>query len=159
LRLRAGWLLGASCASAISVWPRIAPTILFEVVSDTAGESTDRFRATSLLEIGLQASTFLQQMIPHHDIGDGVVSPLWRHANIRPLVLDVLCEPHRNSSGSDKITLEIRENLIERLEATMRVSILGSTGQRGGGCRQAVVLEDLDPLKVLCQSTGHRQPL
>ena len=41
---------------------------------DTAGESTDRFHATSLLEIRLQASTFLQQMIPHHDIGDGVES-------------------------------------------------------------------------------------
>ena len=57
----------------------------------------------------------------------------------------------RNGSGSHKITLEIRENLIERLEATgeqtMRVSILGSTGPRGSGCRQAVALEDLDPLK------------
>jgi hypothetical protein len=40
----------------------------------------------------------------------------------------------------------------------MRVSILGSTGSRSGGCRQAISFEDLDPLKVLCQSTGHRQP-
>ena len=47
---------------------------IVEVMRDTAGESTDRFHATSLLEIRLQASTFLQQMIPHHDIGDGVES-------------------------------------------------------------------------------------
>jgi hypothetical protein len=45
---------------------------IVEIMRDTAGESTDRFHATSVLEICLKASTFLQEMITGHDIGDGV---------------------------------------------------------------------------------------
>jgi hypothetical protein len=47
---------------------------IVEIMRDTTGESTDGFHATSLLEIRLQASTFLQEMITDHDIGDGVES-------------------------------------------------------------------------------------
>src|SRR5712671_654372 len=88
--------------------------------------------------------------------------PLWQCADIRPLVLDVLCDLDGDSASSGKVTLEARENLAESLEATsqqtMWVPILGGAGPRSGGCRQAVALEDIDPLKVPCQGAGHRQP-
>jgi hypothetical protein len=76
--------------------------------------------------------------------------------------LDFLCDPHRDSAGSGKITLEAWENLPECPEAaseqTMWVPILRRTGPRSGGCRQPVAFQDLDPLEVFCQSAGDRQP-
>src|SRR5271155_1483834 len=47
---------------------------IVEVVRDTAGESADRLHAAALLQVYLQACTFLQEMITDHDIGEGVES-------------------------------------------------------------------------------------
>ena len=37
--------------------------------------------------------------------------PLWQDTNVRPLILDVLCDPNGDGAGSGKITLEAGEDL------------------------------------------------
>jgi hypothetical protein len=44
--------------------------------------------------------------------------PLRQYADIRPLVSEVLCDLDADRASSDKVTLEARENLTERLQAT-----------------------------------------
>ena len=85
---------------------------------------------------------------------------LWQYADIRPLILQFLRDPHGDSSGSGEITLEARENLPESPEAacqqTMRVPVLSSAGPRTGRRCQAVAFQNDHPLEVLCQCAGHR---
>jgi hypothetical protein len=54
------------------------------------------------------------------------------------------------------------ENLIERLQApgeqAVRVPILRRARPGCDRCRQPVALKDVDPLKVLGQGAGSRQP-
>ena len=58
--------------------------------------------------------------------------PPRQYANIGPLVLDLLCDIYGYGPSFLKITLEARENITERLQATreqpMWVPILGGAG-------------------------------
>src|SRR5205807_2453250 len=79
----------------------------------------------------------------------------FRHeADIRPLELDILRDPHRDSASSGKIIREARENFVERPKASsqkrMGVSILGGARPRADNCREAVPFQNLDPLKAIC---------
>jgi hypothetical protein len=87
--------------------------------------------------------------------------PLWQNANVRPLILNILCHSHWDGAGSRQIALETQENLTKCPEAAseqpMRVPILGSARPRRSRCREAVALQDLNLLEVFCQGAGHRQ--
>jgi len=73
VRLRAGRLSDTSCTSAISVCQGL-PNDVVEVMCNTAGPKAPTVPCGGLLQIRLQARTFLQEMIPHQDMGDGVES-------------------------------------------------------------------------------------
>ena len=82
-----------------------------------------------------------------------------RDPEIRPLELNVLCDPHRDSASSGKIIREARENFVERPKASgqkcMGVSILRGARPRANTCCEAVPFQDLDSLKAICQGSGH----
>jgi hypothetical protein len=88
--------------------------------------------------------------------------PLWHHADVRPLELDLTRKRDRDSAGCSEITLVTGEDLVERAKAAdeqaMRVPILRRAGPRCGKPGQPVALQDVDPLKVFGQGAGGRQP-
>src|SRR5690242_8849768 len=65
-----------------------------------------------------------------------------RDPKIRPLELDLLCDPYRDSAGSGKIIRIAGENFVERPKASgqkrMGVSILRGARPRADNCRKAV---------------------
>src|SRR5438270_7507778 len=83
----------------------------------------------------------------------------WRDPEIWPLELNLLCDPHRDSAGSSKIIRKAGENFVERPKASgqkcMGVSILRGARPRTDNCREAVPFQNLDPLKAICQGSGH----
>jgi ferredoxin len=78
------------------------------------------------------------------------------------LELHVLRDRDGDSAGCGEITLETGENLIERAKAAseqaMRVPILRCAGSGCDRCGRPVALQDVDPLEVLSQGAGRRQP-
>src|SRR5207237_5481483 len=82
-----------------------------------------------------------------------------RNPKIRPLELNLLCDPHRDSAGAGKIIRIAGEDFVERPKTSsqkcMGVSILRGARPRANNCCEAVPFQDLDPLKAICQGSGH----